>query len=309
MKKDSKIFIAGGHGLVGSAIVRSLAREGFINIIAPSRSELDLTDHAAVRSFFVHEHPSHVFLAAAKVGGIKANAESGADFLYENLLIQNNVIWQSFTHDVEKLLFLGSSCIYPREAPQPIKEEYFMTGPLEPTNEGYAIAKIAGMKLAEHISKQFGRTFISCMPTNVYGEHDHFDSEKAHVIPSLMRRMHDAKVTRAAEVVIWGTGSARREFLHADDLADACLFLMREYRDHSFLNVGTGEDLTIRELAEMLKDLIGYEGAIRWDTTKPDGMPRKLLDVTKIRSLGWRHSIPLHDGIASTYRWFLENIT
>lgn len=308
ISKQARIYIAGHSGMVGSAIQRKFKTEGYTNLITKSHSELDLLDQKAVQKFFETEKPEYVVLSAAKVGGIKANMTYPADFLYENLVIQNNVIWESHKNDVKKLLFLGSSCIYPREAIQPMKEEYFMEGKPEPTNEGYAIAKIAGMKLCEKIYEQYGKKFTSCMPTNIYGENDHFDPEKSHVIPSLIMRMHDAKVNKTPEVVIWGTGNSRREFLHVNDLANAVFWLLNNYDDKQFLNVGTGEDISIKELAFMIKEIVGYTGELVFDTTKPDGMPRKLLDVSKLKATGWDVTIDLKAGLKSTYQWYLDNI-
>ena len=307
MKPDSKIYIAGAEGLVGFAVASRLREHGYANLLAPTRDALDLTDAEAAAHFFDAEKPEYVVLAAARVGGIEANRTKPADFLFENLAIQENVIWNAHRTGVKKLLFLGSSCIYPREALQPIKEEYFMTGPLEPTNEGYAIAKIAGLKLCEKIYEQFGTPFISCMPTNVYGERDHFDMERGHVIPALVRRFHEAKIANAPCVAVWGTGNARREFLHVHDLAEAIVFLLEKYEQKEFLNVGTGEDVSIKELAELLKEIIGYAGDLVFDTSKPDGMPRKLLDVSRIHSLGWKHTIALPAGLASTCDWYSAN--
>lgn len=305
MDKDKKLYVAGHTGLVGSATVRTLKANGYANLVLRTRAELDLLDQSAVREFFDTERPAHVIVAAARVGGIKANMEHRAEFLYENLQIQNNVIWAAHESGVEKLLFLGSSCVYPRESAQPIREEYLLTGPLEPTNEGYALAKIAGMKLCEYIYSEYGKTFISCMPTNIYGEGDSFDPETAHVIPSLIRRMHEAKMSHAPDIMIWGSGKARREFLHVDDLASAVVWLMERYDQKEFLNVGVGEDVSIAELADIIKEIVGYEGALAFDASKPDGMPQKLLDVGKLHALGWTHAIPLREGIAKTYRHFL----
>ncbi len=290
--------------MVGSAILRLLEKEGFTNIVTRTRHELDLSDQAAASKFYEQERPEYVFVAAARVGGIMDNKTHQADFLYENLQIQNNVIWQAHLHDVKKLLFLGSSCIYPRECSQPMKEEYLLSGKPEPTNEGYAIAKIAGMKLCEKIHEQYGQKFISCMPTNLYGSNDNFDLENSHVLPALIRKFHEAKVSNAPQVEIWGTGAARREFLHVDDLASAALFLMNNYDDQQFVNVGTGVDLSIRELAELIKRVVGYKGALVSDTTKPDGMPQKLLDLTKLHALGWHHAIELEEGLQRVYTWF-----
>ncbi len=308
MRKDSRIFVAGHKGLAGSAICRRLARECHDNIIVRDRRELDLRDQSAVDRFFTQVQPEFVFLAAAKVGGIAANSSYPAEFLYENLAIQNNVIHCAWQSGVEKLLFLGSSCIYPKLAPQPIKEEYLLTGSLEPTNEWYAIAKIAGIKMAQAYRKQYGFNAISLMPTNLYGPGDNFDLENSHVLPALMRKFHEAKVAEAPEVVVWGTGSPRREFLHADDLADAAVFLMRNYDDPEIINVGTGSDVTIRELAEIVQRVTEYKGRLVFDTMRPDGTPRKLLDVSKLTGLGWRASVKLEDGIARTYEWYESSI-
>lgn len=307
MQKDSKIYIAGHTGLVGGAIVHKLQDLGYTNIILRGRKDLDLLDQAKVMEFFLKEKPEYVIDAAARVGGIKANMSFPAEFLYENLQIQNNIIWSAFKTDVKKLLFLGSSCVYPRESLQPMKEEYLLAGKPEPTNEGYSVAKIAGIKLCEKIYSEYDRKFISCMPTNIYGPGDNFGSESSHVIPSLISKLHDAKLSGIPEITLWGSGSPKREFLHVDDLADAVLWLMNNYDNKDFLNVGTGEDLSILELANMLKKIIGYEGNIIWDSSKPDGMPRKLLDVSKIKSLGWEPNITLSDGLKKTYDWFLEN--
>lgn len=307
MESSAKIYVTGSRGLVGSAMVETLQKQGYTNLLTPTHQELDLLDSGKVAEFFSIHKPEYVIMAAARVGGIKANASYPADFLRENIAMQDNIIWQAHLSGVKKLLFLGSSCIYPRLAPQPIKEEYFMTGPLEPTNEGYAIAKIAGMKLCEKIFEQYGKPFISCMPTNIYGVRDHFDPERGHVIPALMRRMHEAKINGTKEVVVWGTGNARREFLHVHDLAEAVLFLLENYTEKDFLNVGTGEDISIKELAILIKQTVGYEGELVFDTTKPDGMPRKLLDVSRIRALGWSPKIQFKEGLQSTYDWYLKN--
>jgi GDP-L-fucose synthase len=309
MRKDSRVFVAGHKGLAGSAICRRLAREGYDNVILSGRRELDLRDQAAVDRFFSQVQPEFVFLAAAKVGGIAANSSYPAEFLYENLAIQNNVIHSAWQSGVEKLLFLGSSCIYPKLAPQPIKEEYLLTGPLEPTNEWYAIAKIAGIKMAQAYRKQYGFNAVSLMPTNLYGAGDNFDLEKSHVLPALMRKFHEAKIAGAPEVVVWGSGSPRREFLHVDDLADAAVFLMRNYNDPGIINVGTGSDVTIRELAEIVQRVTGYEGRLVFDTTRPDGTPRKLLDVSKLAALGWQARVKLEDGIARTYEWYESTVS
>ncbi|WP_066351648.1 GDP-L-fucose synthase [Fervidicola ferrireducens] len=307
MHKEAKIYVAGHRGLVGSAILRRLRAEGYSNIVTRTRQELDLTDQRAVYQFFEAERPEYVFLAAAKVGGILANSTYPADFIRENLLIQTNVIDAAYRYGVKKLLFLGSSCIYPKFAPQPIKEEYLLTGALEPTNEPYAVAKIAGIKMCQAYNKQYGTNFISVMPTNLYGPGDNFDLETSHVLPALIRKFHEAKVAGAPHVVIWGSGTPRREFLHVDDLANACLFLMNNYDSSEIINIGVGEDLTIAELANLIKEIVGYQGEIVFDTTKPDGTPRKLLDVSKIFNLGWRPRIRLEDGIRSTYEWFVRN--
>lgn len=309
MNRDSRVFVAGGSGLVGRAIVRNLLDRGFSNLLYPTHQELDLLDGVAVSNFYASLKPEYVIVAAARVGGIKANSTYPADFLRENLVMQDNIIWNAHLSGVKKLLFLGSNCIYPREAPQPIKEEYFMTGPFEPTNEGYAVAKTAGIKLCEKIYEQYGASFISCMPASIYGIYDHFEPERGHVIPSLIRRMHEAKAGGAPEVVVWGSGSPRREFLHADDLAEAIFLLMEQYEKKEFLNIGTGEDISIKELALLVKETVGYEGALVFDTTKPDGMPRKLLEADKIRALGWSPKVALADGLKQTYEWYLKNVS
>ncbi len=304
MNKGKKIFVAGHKGLVGSAIVRALQKQGYDNLITRTRQELDLLDNVAVESFFKNEKPEYIFLAAAKVGGIMANSTYPADFIYQNLVVQNNVIHNAYVNGVKKLLFLGSSCIYPRNCPQPIKEEYFMTGPLEPTNGAYAIAKIAGITMCQSYNKQYGTNFISLMPTNLYGPNDNFDLESSHVLPALIRKFHEAKIGNKKEMTLWGTGTPKREFLHVDDLAEACVFLMKNYNDTKIINVGTGEDITIKDLAETIKKIVGYAGKIIWDASKPDGMPRKLLDVSKINTLGWRYEINLETGVRTTYEWF-----
>lgn len=309
MNKNAKIYIAGHKGLVGSAITRKLQAEGYSNLIFRSFEELDLMDQKATTDFFAKEKPEYVFLAAAKVGGIKANEDYPADFIYQNLQVQNNVIHNAYKNGVKKLLFLGSSCIYPRDCAQPIKEEYFMTGPLEKTNDAYAMAKIAGIKMCQSYNKQYGTKFMALMPTNLYGPNDNFDLESSHVLPALLRKFHDAKVENKPEVVIWGTGSPMREFLHVDDLADACVYLMNTYDGSDIVNIGTGEDIAIANLAELIKKVVGYEGKITNDTTKPDGTPRKLLDVSKLHSLGWQHKTELEEGLKITYKWFLENKT
>ncbi|MDX1997435.1 MAG: GDP-L-fucose synthase [Thermoanaerobaculia bacterium] len=307
LSSDSRIFVAGHRGLVGSAIVRRLAAGGFTNILTVPRSALDLRDQAAVNRWFEAQRPEFVFLVAGTVGGILANSTRPAEFLYDNLMIHGTVVEAAYRTGVEKLLYLGSSCIYPREAPQPIPEEALLTSPLEPTNEAYAIAKIAGVKLCQAYRRQYGANFISAMPTNLYGPGDNFDLTSSHVLPALMRKFHDAKLAGRREVTVWGTGTPRREFLHVDDLADACLFLLEHYEDALHLNVGTGEDLSIRELAELVRSVVHPEAEIVFDTTKPDGTPRKLLDVSRLHALGWRHRTPLAAGIAATYRWFVEN--
>ncbi len=291
--------------MVGSAIVRRLQQEGYRNLLLRTRQELDLLDQAAVARFFEQEQPQYVFLAAAKVGGILANHTYRAQFLYENLQIQNNIIHSAYCAGVEKLLFLGSSCIYPKLCPQPIKEEYLLSGPLEPTNEPYAVAKIAGIKMCQAYRHQYGCRFISAMPTNLYGPNDNFDLQTSHVLPALIRKFHEAKVSGAAFVEIWGSGTPRREFLHVDDLADACLFLMQRYDAREIINVGSGEDISIRELAELIGEIVGFSGGLRFDTGKPDGTPRKLLDVSRLTTLGWQPKIALREGIAQTYRWAL----
>jgi len=307
MKPDSRIFVAGHRGLVGSAIVRRLQAEGASNLLLRTREQLDLADQAAVERFFADEKPQYVFLAAAKVGGIHANDTYPAEFLRDNLAIQTNVIHSAWRHGVRKLCFLGSSCIYPKLAPQPMKEEYLLTGPLEPTNEWYAIAKIAGIKMCQAYRRQYGFDAISLMPTNLYGPGDNFHPENSHVLPALIRRFHEAKARGDASVTIWGTGTPRREFLHVDDLADACVFLMRGYSGEGIVNVGTGSDLSIRELAELVAEIVGYTGAVTTDPSKPDGTPRKLLDVSRLQAMGWRARIGLREGIAQAYAWFVEN--
>ena len=304
MNRTSRIFVAGHRGLAGSAICRCLRRAGFHNLILRGREELDLLEGAAVRDFFATEQPEYVFLAAARVGGILANSTRPAEFIYENLAIEINVIAAAQRSNVTKLQFLGSSCIYPKFAPQPIKEEYLLTGPIEPTNEWYAIAKIAGIKLAQAFRQQYGFHAISLMPTSLYGPGDNFDLMSSHVVPALIRKFHEAKVQGAPEVVIWGSGSPMREFLHVDDMADAAVFLMQNYDDGEIINVGTGKDITIRELAGMVAEVVGYQGALQFDTSKPDGTPRKLLDVSRLKGLGWKPRIPLREGLASTYEWY-----
>lgn len=306
MDKQDSIFVAGHRGLVGSAILRRLEAEGFTRLLTRSRAELDLTNGAAVDEFFVREKPAFVVVAAAKVGGIKANYDRPVEFLLANLQIQNNLIRAAHENGARKLLFLGSSCIYPKLAPQPIPESALLGGPLEPTNEAYAIAKIAGIKLCQAYSREYGANFISGMPTNLYGPNDNFDLENSHVLPALMRKAHEAKQSGAPELVVWGSGKPRREFLHVDDLAAACFFLLQNYDSPEIINIGTGTDLTICELAELICDVVGFDGELTWDASKPDGTPRKLLDPTKINSLGWEPTIPLRDGIARTYEWFRQ---
>jgi GDP-L-fucose synthase len=307
MDTSEKIFVAGYRGLVGSALMRRLEREGFRNLPKRDRSQLDLGDERAVQSFFAKERPAIVIFAAAKVGGIKANSDFPVEFLLDNLRIQNNIIRSAYETGVRKLLFLGSSCIYPKFAPQPIPETALLSGPLEPTNEPYAIAKIAGIKLCQAYSREYGANFISAMPTNLYGPNDNFDLETSHVLAALLRKAHEAKTRKVRELIVWGSGKPRREFLHVDDLASASLFLLEKYDSTEIINVGCGEDISIRELAELICDVVGFDGELAWDTTKPDGTPRKLLDITKLRDLGWRPTIPLRDGVAQTYDWFLAN--
>lgn len=337
MKKNAKIYIAGHRGLVGSAILRKLETDGYTNIVTRTHAELDLTSQAEVKEFFYKQRLEYVFLAAAKVGGIIANSTYPAEFIYHNLMIQTNIIHSAYLYGVNKLLFLGSSCIYPKCAPQPMKEEYLLTGGLEPTNEPYSVAKIAGIKLCQSYNRQYGTNFISVMPTNLYGPNDNFDLETSHVLPALIRKFHEGKIcmsnsltannleleTNASElsqplnlstsqppnsVTIWGTGSPRREFLYVDDLADACLFLMENYNSSEIINIGTGEDITIKKLSEMIKFIVGFKGEIVFDTTKPDGVPRKLLDVSKIKSLGWEPEFSLEDGITRTYEWYCHSL-
>jgi GDP-L-fucose synthase len=307
MHESDKIFVAGHRGMVGSAILRRLKAEGFSHLVTRDRSQLDLADESAVAKFFAEERPTVVLVAAAKVGGIKANNDFPVEFLLENLRIQNNIIRSAYEAGVRKLLFLGSSCIYPKFAPQPIPETALLSGPLEPTNEAYAIAKIAGIKLSQAYNREYGANFISAMPTNLYGPNDNFDLETSHVLPALIRKAHEAKARKDQKLVVWGTGKPRREFLHVDDLASACLLLLEKYDSSEIINVGCGEDISIRELAELICDVVGFDGELAWDTTKPDGTPRKLLDVTRLRALGWKPAIPLRDGIARTCEWFRAN--
>ncbi|WP_368244259.1 GDP-L-fucose synthase family protein [Clostridium tertium] len=307
MNKDSKIYVAGHRGLVGSAIVRELNKKGYINIIGKTHKELDLMDALAVENFFKDEKPEYVFLAAAKVGGIYANSTYPADFIYENLQIQNNVIGNAYKYGVKKLMFLGSSCIYPKMCPQPIKEEYLLSGYLEETNEAYALAKISGLKMCQYFNKQYGTNFISVMPTNLYGPYDNFHPEHSHVMPALIRRFHEAKVNGAKEVVVWGSGKPLREFLYSEDMADACIYLMENYEGNDFFNIGTGKEITIKGLAELIKEVVGYGGEIVWDSSKPDGTPRKLLDVSRLESQGWKYKMELKDGVKEAYEWYLEN--
>ncbi len=307
MNKDSKIYLAGHAGMAGSAIYRKLKNEGYTNIVTRTHKELDLTNQQQTQDFFQKERPEYVILAAAKVGGIKAHMTYPADFAYINIMIESNVIKASYNCGVKRLLFLGSSCIYPRLCPQPIKEEYLLTGPLEPTNEAYAIAKIAGLKMCQYFNSQYGTNFISVTLSNLYGPNDNFDLETSSVLPALLRKFHEAKTNKQPYVEVWGTGNQRREFLYVDDLADAVLHLMNNYKENEPMNVGTGEDLTIKELAQLIKEVVGYEGEIRFDTTKPDGIPRRLLDVTRLHNTGWRYKIELKEGLELTYQWFREN--
>lgn len=308
MEQSARIYVAGHRGMVGSAITRKLQQEGYTNLISRTSAELDLRNQQAVNRFFAEEKPEYVFLAAAKVGGILANNTYRAEFLYDNLMMEANVIHAAWQHGVKKLMFLGSSCIYPKMAPQPLKEEYLLTGELEPTNEPYAIAKISGIKMCEAYRDQYGANFISVMPTNLYGPNDNYDLHNSHVLPALIRKFHEAKLSGAPSVEIWGTGSPRREFLHSDDLAEACLFLMRNYHEKDFVNIGTGEDIPIKDLALLIKRIVGFEGELTFDTSKPDGTPRKLMDVSRLHALGWKHRIDLETGIASVYQQFQETI-
>ena len=307
MEKNSKIYVAGHKGLVGSALVRNLEAKGYTNIIGRTFEELNLTIQADVNKFFEEEKPEYVILAAARVGGIHANNTYPAEFIYDNLMIQNNVIKAAHNHGVKKLLFLGSSCIYPKLAPQPIKEEYLLTGALEETNEAYAIAKIAGLEMCKFFKRQYGDNFISCMPTNLYGPNDNFDLQSSHVLPALIRKFHEAKVNNQPTVEVWGTGTPLREFIYVDDMADACIFLMENYDGEQHVNIGTGEEVSIRQLAETVKEVVGFEGELVFNTDMPDGTPRKLTVVDKLHGLGWKHKITLNEGIRLAYNWFLEN--
>ena len=307
MEKNSRVYVAGHRGLVGSAIVRNLEAKGFTNIITRTHAELDLTNQANVRRFFEEEKPEYVFLAAAKVGGIHANNTYPADFIYDNLMIQNNVIKAAHDFGVTKLLFLGSTCIYPKMAPQPIKEEYLLTGALEETNEAYAVAKIAGLEMCKFFKRQYGDNFISCMPTNLYGPNDNFDLKSSHELPALIRKFHEAKVNGSEVVEVWGTGTPLREFIYVDDMAAACVFLMENYDGEQHVNIGTGEEVSIRQLAETIKQVVGFEGELVFNTYMPDGTPRKLTTVDKLHGLGFMHKVSLNDGIRMAYEWFLEN--
>jgi len=307
LNKDSKIYVAGHRGMVGSAIVRKLNSEGYINIITKTSKELNLKRQSDVEDFFTDEKPEYVFLTAAKVGGIVANNTYPADFLYDNIIIEMNVIKSAFDNNVKKLVFLGSSCIYPRMAPQPIREDSLLTGSLEQTNEAYALAKISGLKFCEYLNRQYGTDYISVMPTNLYGLNDNYHPENSHVIPGLIRRFHEAKISGAKEVIVWGTGKALREFLYVDDLADACVYLMNSYSCNETINIGTGKEISIAQLAELIKNVIGYKGTIAFDTTKPDGTPRKLLDVSKLNKLGWNYKTEIEEGLKKSYDDFLSN--
>lgn len=308
MKYDSKIYVAGHRGLVGSAIVRNLEDRGFKNIIFRTHKELDLTNQDEVREFFRAERPEYVFLAAAKVGGINANNKYPADFIYENLMIQNNVIKSAHDFNVKKLLFLGSTCIYPKMAEQPIKEEYLLTGALEETNEAYAVAKIAGLEMCKFFKRQYGDNFISCMPTNLYGPNDNYDLNNSHVLPALIRKFHEAKINNYDSVEIWGTGKPLREFLYVDDMADACVYLMENYDGEQHVNIGTGEEVSIKKLAEIIKEVVGFSGQIRFNTSMPDGTPRKLTNIDKLNQLGWRYKVSLKDGIEKSYKDYLNKL-
>lgn len=307
MKKDTKIYIAGHRGLVGSALVDKLTEQGYTNLIARTHAELDLTRQTDVEDFFKQERPEYVFLAAAKVGGILANNTYPAEFIYSNVMVQSNVIHSAYLFGVKKLLFLGSSCIYPRNCPQPMKEEYLLSGYLEPTNEPYAVAKIAGIKMCQSYNRQYGTNYLSVMPTNLYGPNDNFDLQNAHALPALIRKFHEAKVTMQRDVMVWGTGSPQREFLYVDDLADACIFLMNNYDSSEIINIGVGKDISIRELAMLIQKIAGFEGDLVFDKSKPDGTPRKLLDLSKLSALGWKAKTSLEEGIKKTYEWFKDN--
>lgn len=308
MDLDSKIYVAGHRGLVGSAIVKNLQSKGFNNIIARTHHELDLINQEEVNKFFKDERPDYVFLAAAKVGGISANNTYPADFIYENLQIQNNIIYYAHVYKVKKLMFLGSSCIYPRVCPQPIKEEYLLSGYLEPTNEAYAIAKISGLKMCQFYKRQYGDNFISCMPANLYGPNDNFNLETSHVLPALIRKFHEAKVNNMSNVEIWGSGRPLREFLYVDDMADACVFLMENYNGAEHVNIGTGDEISIENLARLIKEIVGFKGELLFNAGKPDGTPKKLTDVSKLHGMGWRHKINLEEGIRLTYKWYIANL-
>ena len=307
MEKNSKIYIAGHKGLVGSAILRKLENQSYTNLVFKTREELNLLDVSKVADFFKEEKPEYVFDAAAKVGGILANNTFSADFIYENLTIQNNIIHNSYLSGVKKLLFLGSACVYPKNCPQPIKEEYLLSDYLEPTNDAYAIAKIAGIKMCQSYNKQYGTNFISVMPTNLYGPNDNFDLNNSHVLPALIRKFYEAKINNLEKVVLWGTGAPRREFLYVDDLADACVFLMNNYNESEIINIGIGADISIKELAEMIKKTVSFEGRIEWDSSKPDGTPARMLDNSRLQSLGWKHQINFEDGLKTAYKWFIDN--
>ena len=307
MEKDSLIYIAGHKGLVGSAILRRLQSLGYVNFLLRSKQELDLLNQREVSDFFSRFRPKYVFSAAAKVGGIRGNKRHKAEFIFQNLQIQNNIIHNSYLNDAEKLLFMGTACIYPRDCPQPMKEEYLLTGPLEETNDSYALAKIAGIKMCQSYNEQYGTNFISVMPTNLYGYNDNFDTENGHVLPSMIYNFHSAKINNLPAVEMWGTGAPLREFLNVDDLADACVYLMNNYDKSEAINIGAGEEISIKNLALVIKNIVGYNGEITWNSSKPDGTPRKLLDVSKLHSLGWKHEIKLADGIQKTYDWFLKN--
>lgn len=307
MDKNSKIYIAGHTGLVGAAIIENLKSKSYKNLILKTHHELDLISQSAVKEFFETEKPEYVFLAAAKVGGILANKEHKAEFIYENLMMQSNIIHNAYKNKVKKLLFLASSCIYPKLAPQPIQEESLLTGPLEKTNDAYAVAKIAGIKMCQSYNEQYGTNFISVMPTNLYGPNDNFDLETSHVLPALIRKFYEAKINNSKSITLWGTGKPEREFLHVNDLADACVFLMEKYDDSKIVNIGTSEDISIKDLAELIKKITRYEGIIKWDTLKPDGAPKKQLSVERLHQLGWRHKIKFTDGLKNTYEWYVEH--